>query len=205
MAVSHRILLWGIVLSPIFYYLGLIGGALLYPDYSHVTQYASELGSPNAPYPAFFNLNAIACGLSAIIGAVGLGPILSSLSGKRGWAYAAAVALGLWGIAVVMAGLFPMPNELHGAYGLGMAGQLTPLFAWLALRRVEGVEGLKIFLLAIFVVSLAFFAIMMGVGGLVTRANVGLWQRGNSFFGIAWLLVFGLALLHRTRRSPEVS
>jgi hypothetical membrane protein len=191
-------LLWGVFLSPVFYYVGLLGGALLYPGYSHVTQYASELGSASAPYPAFFNLSAIACGLSAIVGAFALGPVIVSLGGKRGWAYATAVTLVLWGAAVIMAGLFPMPNELHGAYGLGMAGQLTPLLAWLALRPVKGLDGLKIFLLAIFFVSLAFFAIMMGVGGLVTRANVGLWQRGNSLFGIGWLLVFGWSLLRRT-------
>lgn len=195
---AKRTLLWGLILSPLFYYLGLVGGALLTPGYSHVTNYASELGAPDAPFPMLFNLSAIACGVAAILGAIGLGWALAALGGERGWARAAAVALMLWGISVIIAGLFPIPSELHGAYGLGIAGQFTSLLAWAALRRVDGVAGLKAFLLVIFFVSLAFFLVMMGVGGLVTRANVGLWQRGNGLFAIAWLAVLGWALLRRT-------
>lgn len=192
-------LLWGLILAPLFYYVGLIGGSLLWPGYSHATQYASELGSAAAPYPMFFNVNVILCGLAALVGGIGLTHALHRLSGKRGWATAAGISISLWGVAVIIAGLYPMPNELHGAYGLAIAGQLTPLFALLALRNVEGARGLKIFLGIIFVASLAMFAIMMGVAGPLKRANIGIWQRINSGLGIPYLAVLGWVLLQRLR------
>ena len=193
-------LLWGLILAPIFYYVALIGGSLLWPGYSHVTQYASELGSAASPHPMFFNGNVILCGLAALIGGFGLTDVLASLSRSRGWAIAAGVSISLWGVAIIIAGLYPMPNDLHGAYGLAIIGQFTPLFAWLALRKVEGLSGLKTFLLIIFVASFALFAIMMGVGGMVTRANVGIWQRVNTAIGIPYLAVLGWVLLQQVKR-----
>lgn len=193
-----RTLLWGLILVPIFYYVALIGGSLTYPGYSHVTQYASELGAAGAPYPGLFNYNIIAAGLAAIAGSIGLTGALHRLSERRPWAVAAGIALALWGAAMVMGGLFPMPDDRHGGFGLGLAGQLTSLFALLALRPVPRAVGIKYFLAAIFIASGALFAIMMGVGGLVTLQNVGLWQRTNSAIGILWLAVLGIWLLQRT-------
>jgi hypothetical membrane protein len=193
-------LLWGLILAPVFYYVALIGGSLLWPGYSHVTQYASELGSSASPNPMFFNGNVILCGLAALIGGFGLTHVLTLLSGSRAWAIAAGVSISLWGVAIIVAGLYPMPDDRHGAYGLAIIGQFTPLFAWLALRKVEGLGGLKTFLLIIFVASFALFAIMMGVGGMVTRANVGIWQRINTAIGIPYLAVLGWVLLQRAKQ-----
>jgi hypothetical protein len=148
----------------------------------------------------FFNGNVILCGLSAIIGGFGLTHVLTPMSRSRGWAVAAGVSISLWGLAVMIAGLYPMPDIRHGAYGLAIVGQFTPLFVWLALRRVEGFGGLKVFLAVIFVASFVLFAIMMGVGGLVTRANVGIWQRINSGLGIPYLAVLGWVLLQHGKR-----
>ena len=198
-------LLWGLILAPVFYYVGLIGGGLLWPGYSHVSQYASELGSAAAPYPMFFNVFAILCGLSGFIGGFGLWQALARISGRRGWAIAAGVTLSLWGIAVILAGLYPMPHELHGAYGLGMAGQLTPLFALLALRGVEGLGWLRIFLALIFVASLAMFLTMMGLFGPLKIATSCLYQRINSGLAIPYLAVLGWVLLQRLRSTGGAS
>lgn len=194
-------LLWGLILSPVFYYIGLIGGSLLWPGYSHVTQYASELGSAASPNPMFFNGNIILAGIAALIGGFGLSHALAQLSGKRGLAIAAGATISLWGVAMIMGGLYPMPDDRHGAYGLAMVGLLTPLLAWLALRKVGSLRGFHLFLLVIFIGSVALFAIMMGVGGLVTRANVGLWQRSYSGITIPYLAILGWVLLQRTRRA----
>ena len=194
-------LLWGLILAPAFYYIGLIGGALLWPGYSHVNQYASELGSAASPFPAVFNTSIILCGLSALIGGVGLSSALARLSGRKGWAIAAGISISLWGVAMIIGGSFPMPNELHGAYGLAIAGQFTSLFSLLALRKVEGLNGLKIFLGIIFVASLTLFALMMGVAGPLRRANIGIWQRVNTALGIPYLTVLGWVLLQRLRRQ----
>ena len=198
---NRSTLLWGLILAPAFYYIGLFGCAMLWPGYSHVTQYASELGSAASPCPTLFNGNIILCGLAALIGGIGLSHVLRELSGQKGWAIAAGASISLWGIAIIIGGLYPLPDDRHGAYGLAIVGQFTPLFALIALRNVESVGALKSFLALIFVASLALFAIMMGIGELVTRANVGIWQRTYGALSIPYLAVLGWALLRRLRRA----
>ena len=44
---------------PVLYFATLFVAAALYPGYSHATQYASELGSASARWPAVFNLSLI--------------------------------------------------------------------------------------------------------------------------------------------------
>jgi hypothetical protein len=48
----------------------------------------------------------------------------------------------------------------------------------------------------------AMLAVMMGVGHLVTRANVGLWQRANALSMFPWLGIAAWALW-RALASPE--
>ena len=55
---------------PAVYYFALIVGAATYPGYSHVTNYASELGAAGAPYPALFNVSIILAGAAAILAAL---------------------------------------------------------------------------------------------------------------------------------------
>ena len=66
-----RFLLWFGVLSPAAYYAALIGAATTWPGYSHVTQYASELGSAAAPHPEYFNWPIMAAGVLAILASLG--------------------------------------------------------------------------------------------------------------------------------------
>jgi hypothetical protein len=102
---------------------------------------------------------------------------------------------------MVMGGWFPMPDERHGGFGLVLAGPLVPLFTLLALRSVPKAGTIRVFLLVVLVGQIVLLAIMFGVGELVTRDNVGIWQRVNSAFGIPWLAVIGLWLLFRGRRA----
>ena len=186
-----------LVAIPLLYYFGLLAGAAAYPGYSHVTNYASELGSAEAPNPQLFNLSLILAGIAALAAAAMLPTGLARLGGSRGWSIAAAVALAMFGASMVMGGLFPMPDDRHGAFGLGLAAPLVPLFVLLAIRRVDGSGGLRVFLAAVFVASLIMLLIMFGVGGLVTRENVGLYQRLNSLMAFPWLAVLGLWLWRR--------
>ena len=48
-----------------------------------------------------------------------------------------------------------------------------------------------------FVVSAALILVMFGVGGLVRRANVGLWQRAYSLSVIPWIGVVAGLLMRR--------
>lgn len=189
---------------PFLYYGTMLVSSLFYPGYSHITQYASELGGPDAIRPAIFNTGVVLQGIVGIAAAFGFTFGLRRLTGKNVLPVLTGLLFGLFGIAMVMGGLFPMPDERHGAYGLGMAVQLAPLFLWLALRKHDGLRGLKVFLLVNFVVSLAMFAIMMGVGQMVTRANVGLFQRMYSLTTFPWIGIASYYLLREVGVSREI-
>lgn len=192
------LLKFGIAVPLIYFGTLFIVPLLLYPGYNHRTQYASELGAATAPHPAVFNLAIIACGLSAVLGGLGIALALRRRYENKVAATLAGASISLWGVAIVMAGLFPMPNELHGAFGLGMILHLAPLFALIAVWKDADLTWLKILLAAVFVVSGALFAIMMGVGSMVRVADVGYWQRSYTLSGIPWVGVLAWALHSRT-------
>ncbi len=182
---------------PILYLFALLAGAASYPGYSHVTQYASELGGPGAPLPWIFNSGIIAAGLAALAAGPGFFLALRRLGGGRIPATLSGLAISLWGVAMVLGGSFPMPDERHGGFGLGLGLQVAPLLVLWGLRRAPRFERLRFFLLVVFLSMTTLFAVMMGVGGLVTRANVGLWQRGNALVSIPWIGVAAFALRRR--------
>jgi hypothetical membrane protein len=199
----RKLLALALIAISALYYLGLLAGAATYPGYSHVTNYASELGAAEAPYPWLFNFSIILSGASAIVGALTFPVVFKGLGARRAWAIAAAVALALWGASMIMGGLFPMPDERHGAFGLGLVAPLIPLFVLLALGSVKAAGAMRVFLGLVFAGSAVMLAIMFGVGELVTQANVGLYQRLNSGFSIVWFAVFGLWLLTRSRAAAR--
>ncbi|WP_374514591.1 DUF998 domain-containing protein [Brevundimonas sp.] len=197
----RRLLALALIMITALYYFGLLAGAATYPGYSHVTNYASELGAAEAPYPWLFNISIILAGASAIVAALTLPAAFRGLGARRVWSIVAAVALALWGASMIMGGLFPMPDERHAGFGLGLVAPLIPLLVLLALGPVKGSGAMRVLLAFIFLGSAAMLAIMFGVGGLVTQANVGLYQRLNSGVGIIWFAVLGLWLLTRPRAA----
>jgi hypothetical membrane protein len=199
------LLKFGIVVPVIYFGTLILVPLLLYPGYSHRTQYASELGAAAAPHPAVFNFAIVAAGLSAILGGIGIAVALRRIYGSKVAGTLAGVAISLWGVAIVMAGLFPMPNELHNAFGLAMILQLAPLFALIAVWKAEDVAWLKWLLAVVFLVSGGLFAIMMGIGGMVRVADVGYWQRAYAVSSILWVGVLALALHSRLRAAPPAS
>lgn len=198
---SSSPLLAGAVAVPFFYYGTMLLASALYPGYDHMTQYASELGSASATYPWVFNAGAILGGIAGILGGVGVYGALRRLG--RGMLVSAIVALAIIGQAAgfVFAGLYPMPHDLHGGYGVGILGMLGPAFAAVALRGApHGLKWLVPLLVFNAVAMVAMFAVMMGVGELVTSRNVGLVQRINSLTNMPWVGLVGWALM-RARRN----
>jgi len=193
---AERALLIAGVMVPVFYYTALLVTPLFWPGYSHVRQYASELGSADSPRPELFNCTIVAAGVAAMLASAGFALALKRIGGRLLPSLLAGVAVFLWGVSFVMGGLFPMPDPRHGGFGLALAMHLVPLFMLWALAGAHA-PRLKWFIVAVFVVSTALIVVMFGAGGLVRRANVGLWQRAYSFSAIPWLGVVSAALLRR--------
>jgi hypothetical membrane protein len=185
-SLSRRLLPLGIAV-PVLYFGTLLVAAATWPGYSHVTRYASELGGPEAPLPWLFNRGIIVMGIVCVLSAFGFAAALRQAGGRTAFAVAAAVCVGLFGVSMVMGGLFPMPDPRHGGFGLGFALVPAPLLMSFALSREHRWSSLSAFLGVSFVLMAVLIAIMMGVGGLVTRANVGLWQRANALTMFPWM------------------
>lgn len=199
MTSGTRTLLWAAVCAPILYFGTLLLSPLFFPGYSHVTQYASELGSAEARYPAIFNGGIFLTGLAAIGGAIGFARAVAELGGHRILGVLAGLFLGLFGVSMLMGAAFPMPDPRHAAFGLGIAIQLAPFLLAAALRKVPEVRNLRTFLILVGLAMLILFAIMMGVGSLVRRSNVGLFQRAYALTTFPWIGVAGFVLLRRLR------
>ena len=172
---------------PLIYFGNLILTPLFYPGYSHVTQYASELGGPDAPRPYIFNTAIMLLGVAGLVAGAGFFLGLRRLTGKTLLPALLGLILLLFGVSMIMGGLFPMPDERHGGFGLGMGVHLGPLLLALALRKRPNLRGLQVYLLITTVLMIVFFAIMMGVGELVTRANVGIFQRLYALNLFPWI------------------
>lgn len=202
----NRILLLGAVAVPFLYYGTMLIASVLYPGYSHVTQYASELGSASAPYPAVFNIGAILGGIAGVLGGIGVFRTLRVLG--RGTVVPGLVALAIIGQAIgfIFAGMFPMPDERHGGFGIGLLGMIGPLFAAIAMRHApRDLRWVAPLLVLNTLLAIAMFAVMMGVGDLVTRGNVGIVQRVNSLTNMPWVGLLGWVLLRWLKRGQARS
>jgi hypothetical protein len=93
----------------------------------------------------------------------------------------------MFGISMIMGGMFPMPNPLHGGFGLVFALVPAPILIATALRGTPGSGGIRTFLWVACALMLATLTVMFGVGGLVRRSNVGAWQRVNALAMFPWI------------------
>jgi hypothetical protein len=202
MRLEKSLLLAGMAV-PILYFGNLLISSLFYPGYSHITQYASELGSAAAPYPFLFNTGIILVGVASIAAGLGFFLALKRLTGALFVPGLLALCLVLFGFSFVMGGAFPMPDERHGGYGLGLGIHVGPVLLALALWKHKALRALKLYFLVTAFGLIILFAIMMGVSGLVTRANVGIWQRSYVLFMLPWIGVASY-YLNRCLVSPKM-
>lgn len=185
------------VLVPLLYFGTLIVSSLFYPGYSHVRQYASELGSASARHPWIFNIGIMATGVATLVSLAGFRAALRGLGGNRVVIWLFVIMLGAFGAGTLMGGLFPMPDPRHGGFGLGMGVLAAPALLAAALWRVPATRALRVYLVATFIAALVMFAIMMGAGGLVRRSNVGAFQRTFALTSIPWIGIASWSLLRR--------
>jgi hypothetical membrane protein len=202
--VTRLLLLCGAV-APAIYVAFALGGPLLFPGYDLSTQMVSELGGPDAPNPAIFNIGLMVAGVLTVLSGAGL---FLGLRGRGSDAVSvglAALAVAVFGAAMFVGGLYPMPDERHMAWGMGFAVQAAPLLTLWALRGAHGLAGLKVFLAAVFVAVNGLLAVMFGVGELVDGSNLGLWQRAYGLAMYPWIAVTALALMAGPRERARAA
>jgi len=181
---------------PFLYFGTLLLSAQFFPGYNHLTQYASELGSAQAAHPGIFNGGIFLAGVAGVAAGLGFARAVPALGGHRILGILAGLCVVLFGVSLILGAAFPMPDPRHGGFGLGIAVQLAPFLLAAALWKQPAVRHLRTFLIVIGLAMLVMFAIMMGVGAMVTRSNVGLFQRVYALTTFPWVGVAGF-VLHR--------
>lgn len=197
------------IAAPILAYVSVGVAALTWPGFDHATQYISELGGEAAPHPAIFNVGVLVSGVGAGVAGIGFGLSVLALGGARISAAIIALCFGLAGVGLVLSSLYPWPDPRHLAINLGLGIQLAPLAMVWALRRIEGMSQLRVFLLAVFVVMAVLTVLTKHLifKGLVNDDNVGWWERAFAIVLVGWTgiaaYVLERRLLSMARASPD--
>lgn len=159
---------------PLFWIGSQLAGMALNPGFDIATQQPSELGCCEARLPIVANIGFLATGTCALLGGIGLSLGLRKLGGNAVFAALAGLGMILFGVAMTMSGLFPLPDPLHYGFGLFPAGLLAPLFGALAFK---GGGAARWIVLAGFAFCAVVVGLMFGVGGVVTESNLGYFSR----------------------------
>lgn len=187
------------IAAPILAYASVGVAALTWPGFDHATQYISELGGAAAPHPAIFNTGVLVSGAGAGVAGIGFALAVLALGGARISAAIIALCFGLAGVGLVLSSLYPWPDPRHLAINLGLGIQLAPLAIVWALRNIEGMGRLRIFLLVVFA-AMAVLTVLtkhLIFQGLVNDNNVGWWERAFAIVLVGWTGVAAYALERR--------
>jgi hypothetical membrane protein len=187
------------IAAPILAYVSVGVAALTWPGFDHATQYISELGGEAAPHPAIFNVGVLVSGVGAGVAGIGFGLSVLALGGARISAAIIALCFGLAGVGLVLSSLYPWPDPRHLAINLGLGIQLAPLAMVWALRRIEDMGRLRVFLLAVFAVMAVLTVLTKHLifKGLVNDDNVGWWERAFAIVLVGWTGIAAYALERR--------
>lgn len=214
---SRRLALVGIVGPVIWWALVIVNGAIT-PGYSHRSDLISELGAVGAPYATVQTVNFVVLGSSILEFALGV----HLWFGDRGRPRVSTVLVGIFGVFVILAGVFPAdvaaPDSTttfrHNlvstiAFVAGIAGASL-------LTRRTGMDDRwpsypRELLWTVLIVVVTFVAFMYSLA--TDSAVVGLTQRG--FIGVLslWVVlqsyrlygVGGSAVRPETDRSRPIS
>jgi hypothetical membrane protein len=205
-----RLLAWSGILAPLLR-LGLILllGAL-HPDYSQARDFISELGAPDAPFPAVMNLLGISLvGLLLVAFSVPL--LRSQPPGPLGTA--GSLLLAVSGVAFAAVGLLPCDRPgcspdapsavMQGHLVAGLTAMTTQTLAALAFGlRVFSGTGPRWYAatsLALGLAALLALGLLLATG--LRPPAPGMAQKVMQFSADGWVLISAVALL-RAYRNP---
>jgi hypothetical membrane protein len=172
---------------------------LLFPGFDHATQFLSELGAGGAKRPEVFNAGVALAGIGAGIAGIGFGLTIVALSGSRVAAILTGLAFVLAAVGMVISSLYQWPDPRHLAINLGLGIQLAPLFLLWGLRRADGVDRLRWFLIVAFAAMAVLTVITRHLvfPGTVNPQNVGWWERAFAVVLVGWVGVAAFLLERR--------
>jgi len=205
----RRILLRIGMAAPVLALVTTLIAIALFPGFDHATQFLSELGAGAARHPQIFNAGVAVSGLGAGIAGLGFSLAILALGGPRVPAAMTALAFVLAAIGLVVSSLYHWPDPRHLAINLGLGIQLAPLFLLWGLARASGVDRLRWFLVAVFVLMAVLTVITKHLvfKGTVNPQNVGWWERAFAVVLVGWVGVAAFLLERRlillARESAE--
>jgi hypothetical membrane protein len=195
----RRFLLQIGIAAPILAHASVGVAALTWPGFDHATQYISELGGEAAPHPAIFNVGVLVSGVGAGVAGIGFALSVLALGGARISAAVIALCFALAGVGLVVSSIYPWPDPRHLAINLGLGIQIAPLAMVWALRNIEGMGRLRLFLAGVFVVMAILTVLTKHLlfKGLVNDDNVGWWERAFAIVLVGWTGVAAYSLERR--------
>jgi hypothetical membrane protein len=195
----RRFLLQIGIAAPILAHASVGVAALTWPGFDHATQYISELGGEAAPHPAIFNVGVLVSGVGAGVAGIGFALSVLALGGARISAAVIALCFALAGVGLVVSSIYPWPDPRHLAINLGLGIQIAPLAMVWALRNIEGMGRLRLFLAGVFVVMAILTVLTKHLifKGLVNDDNVGWWERAFAIVLVGWTGIAAYALERR--------
>jgi hypothetical membrane protein len=183
------------ILIPVVYFANLFGVGAMTPFFDHGASPPSELGREGRSHAALFNAGLIVVGVLSVLAATGLFLGLRHISGGVILAGLTMLSMLAFGVSMLMAGAFPLPNPLHYGFNIILLALLTPLFGALALK---GGGADRWIVLAGFVAGLSLLAINAGVGGVASASNIGWIVRAH---GAVAMLTFAYLCWAALRRA----
>lgn len=190
------------ILAPVLWAGAVIFCGSLRPEYSHLTQYISELGERGSStefmirYAGF-----VPTGLMHVVFAAFLYVVFK---GSRPAAIAA-MLLAINGLARIGAGIFPcevgcagprllLSQKLHSlSSGVGFFALIGAAILWgVLLRRYQRLRGLSLYSVGSGILGLVFLVAMLW--GAELRRGTGLYERLSTGVLSLWVLVFAVRL-----------
>lgn len=188
------------ILAPLLWASAIILCGSRRPEYSHLTQYISELGERGSSTELLMRyLGFVPTGLMHLAFAASL---YATFSGSRLSSIAAAL-LALNGLGRIVAGLFPceagcagprvlLSQKLHTlAAGVGFLSLIGTAIIWgIALRQHRNLRALSLYSIGTGLCGLMFLLLMSWSAEL--RAGTGLYERLSSGVLSLWISVFAI-------------
>ena len=180
---ERALLSLGIILTAI-YFLDLIILAALNPDYSHMSNWVSDLGRIEAPHHEIFNVVGFLIGILFLLTGLGFFYSLHRITKRKVLAVFIGSFVSVFGINLIFAVLFPLPDPRHSAFGIGFLTFFAPiLLAW-ACWRIPNSRAFAILqILSFILILLSSF----GANAFTNSGYLGLFQRIQAVIIFGWL------------------